>query len=361
MKTKRKLSINNSLVHGICNFNCVTCGINKSSYKGPKRYQPISVLKKILDRIIEANDEGLEIRHFDNSGDGEPTLHPKFEEMMNMIGRFQNKWKKGRPPVCSVVTNAFNLNEDKINILEKNNVALKISFPTVVTKHYGEIMMMDENKGKSILEKVKPNIELAIKAAALRQIPSLEFHLSPPYRKYLREDFSKTLEYLIATSHKYKLDCLKIEMFPSVSNRTGLVSMFGSTVDNYHDIFKKYNNKMIDGVLIKLFLSNKYFYPSFFDLWDLWKSFEFPCLWYGNFFISPDGDVICSNDQNVEEKNGNIKDLKLKQLLEMKEKHLPTALCGRCNQTPWKMISSKFFIVYNLLVELKLKFVKRQR
>ena len=107
MRGKRPIFINNSLVHGICNYNCRLCGVNKETYQGPKEYQPREVTQKLIERCREAAREGISIRYLENSGDGESTLHPEFAARMDDFGDMIRTWDNRRipPPNVCVVSN----------------------------------------------------------------------------------------------------------------------------------------------------------------------------------------------------------------------------------------------------------------
>ncbi len=360
MKSKRYLSINNSLVHGICNYNCITCGVNKSSFVGPKAYQSHIITEKLISRIIEAAHDGIYIRYIANSGDGEPTLHPEFSRRMRLFGDLQHNWNfnKWPPPEVSIVTNGLNLTGEIFDALSQNRISLKISFPTSDPEHYGEIVMMKPEMGTSLIKKVATHIEEAISRKVESKIPDLEFHISPPHHKYIRTDFPKTINFLAQLAKKNGLKKINLLIFPAVSNRTGAITKLFKGIDVYKDYFSEYNKKDIDGVRISMNMSLRRFYPRYYDLFDLLRSFKYPCIWYGNYFISPFGDSCCCNDQNLTEKHGNVMHNSLKEILEMKEKKGPTKMCESCNQKPEKLYGTPFFVFFKYATILKAKINK---
>ena len=94
MKTRRPISINNSLAHGICNYSCRLCSVNKKNYRGPKAFQPRAVTEALIHRIEETAAAGIHVRYVANAGDGEPTLHPEFHERMAMFGAMRGLARK---------------------------------------------------------------------------------------------------------------------------------------------------------------------------------------------------------------------------------------------------------------------------
>jgi hypothetical protein len=355
MKTKQPLAINNSIVHGICNYNCITCSVNKKSYKGPREYQTQQITRKLIERVREAAEQGIYIKYIDNSGNGESTLHPEFSERMNLFGEMVEKWdvKNIPPPNVSVVTNGAHLEEKNVlAVLEKNNISLRISFPTPIPSHYGEIMLLKPEKGESLLKKVVPAIERAMSMAAEKRIPNLAFHISPPYYKYIRPDFPDTVEFLTKLAKANGMRELKLEIFPSATNRAGFVKTELYRVDLYKDYFRKYNQRKINSVKVDMTLSHKRFFPITASYMDVLKSFRYPCLWFVHFYISPIGDSCCCNDQNVQEPFGNITSHSIRELMELKENSIPK-LCSLCSHTPEKSRKYHFLTGYHFLARLK--------
>lgn len=358
MKTKRAISINNSLVHGICNCNCIICGVNKKTYIGPREYQSENITKKIVERVLEANDKNIYVRYIANSGDGEPTLHPEFDNVMNIFGDMKKQWneEKSPPPEIAVVTNGLLLLEKRIfPSLVRNGISLKISIPTLVPEHYGEIMMMDPDKGKMLLQKLIPSVEEAMQLYGKGELSDLEFHISPPYQKYVATDFSETVAFLAKLARKNNMNKLKLLLFPAASNRTGVVCTSFKKINKYESYFRRYNRKKIDSIKIMLNLSTKRFYPHLKDIFELLFTFNYPCIWYGNIFLSPFGDSCCSNDQNISEPLGNIVDDSIERIMEIKENKWPTRLCLNCNQAPEKLRGGLLFLFYRLVTKLRLK------
>lgn len=357
MRSKRPIVINNCLVHGICNFNCITCTVNKPSYKGPREYQSPELFKKILERIEEAARENIKISYLALSGDGEPTLHPEFGKIIHLIEEYQNRWnfKKIPSPEIAVVTNGRNLKERKIlDILAGKEIGLKISFPTINTQHYNKIMFVDSENAIGVQKTVLENIASAFEFYASGKIPKLEIHLSPPYAPYVNDDIDQTIEHLASVASNKKAPQLNLVLFPTLTNRGGELEIYDRKMNKYNRLIRKYHLKYSSGVLVKLNLSWKYFYRNIFDLYDLLRSFEYPCIWNGNFFLTASGDSCCCNDQSVLEKEGNITQYTIRELLEIKENRLRSKLCKKCNQAPERMSGGMYLAIHRLCTKVKL-------
>jgi hypothetical protein len=361
MRTRRAITINNSLVHGICNCSCVTCNVNKPTYQGPRAYQTREIVTAIKDRVLEAAREGLFVRAIGNSGAGEPTLHPEFAEMMEILGGIRRSWSIKRhpaPDVC-IVTNGHRLVERGIiEALSRNQISVKLSFPTCDPQHYSAILQPANGEtGERIFERLIPSIAEVMRLRARGDIPRLEFHISPPTFEYLRPDFPRTLEFLAKLAAESGLTDINIKMFPILSNRSGKVKLRRTSkkVDLYPDYFERYNKTLVHGIYINMFYSYDFFYPSFRHFFDLWRAFKFPCVWVGNIFLSPFGGSDCPNDQGLREQNGNILTHSLRQIMEIKEDRMPGDICKPCNQKPLELYKVGFLPVFHLAAHLKMK------
>ncbi len=363
MKTKRAISINNSLVHGICNCNCLTCSINKPTYRGIKAFEAEDVTRKIAERVREASLHGIYVRYIANSGDGEPTLHPEFRRRMELFGELKKKWDHPvfPPPEVSVVTNGHRLDEPHIfETLQENRISLKISFPTSHPLHYGEIMVQKADKGPEIFETLLPAIEKAFVLQGKGKI-ALEFHVSPPFREYVRPDFPGTVDFLTKLAARNGAGEVNLLLFPASANRAGSVPSFFAGVDMYRDFFKTYHGKTLNGVRVSMAISAKRFYPEFSHLVDLFRSFNYPCIWYGNIFLAPTGDSACCNDQSLREPLGNILTHSIQQIMELKEEKLPSTTCRACNQAPEKLCGSPSALCFRWAAGMKLRYARMKR
>ena len=356
MKTKRPLSINNSLVHGICNCNCQTCGVNKPNYRGPREYQTEDVTRRLISRVEEAGAAGIRVRYIANSGDGEPTLHPDFAARMGLFGRMLREWKAPVPaPEVSVVTNGQRLLEPGVlEAVADNRLTLIVSFPTTEPSDYGLLMFGRPERGSEVLEAVKAGIRRAMELRAEGRIPRLCFHMSPPERELLRRGFASTVEFLTSEAARAGLEAIELVLFPATSNRSGLIRSRGGSVDFYPDLFRAFDRREVNGVRVEMGISYRRFFPRLWEVLDLVRSFSLPCLWNAHLFITAAGDSICCNDQAVRAPRGNVRNDSISGLMARKEAHLPGAICAGCDQRPDRMRGGLAVKVFSLLARTRL-------
>jgi wyosine [tRNA(Phe)-imidazoG37] synthetase (radical SAM superfamily) len=364
MRTRRPISINNSLVHGICNYSCKLCGVNKANYKGPREYQPYIVTGTLIKRILKAADSGIYVRYVANSGDGEATLHPEFADRLRMFGDMLREWNSSivPPPEISVVTNGSLLYKPETLVPFANNtVSLIVSFPTSDPESYGLIMKGDSEQGEALLSRVLPGIEKAMALRADGHLSRLYFHISPPETEIIKRDFSETINCLTEIARRNELHEIELVLFPATSNRSGLLRNSITSIEMYRDIFKHYNGQFVNEVKINMQLVVKRFFHSTGEIADLVRSFRFPCLWNANLFITADGSSICCNDQSVRNPQGNVLYDSIETLMQYKESFLPGKLCAVCNQSPQKMKGSFQAVFYSLIAGSRLWLARLQR
>ena len=357
MKTRRPISINNSLVHGICNYSCRLCGINKAGYSGPREFQPYIVTKTLIQRVVKSAESGIHVRYIANSGDGEATLHPEFVQRMRMFGDMLREWDISAvpPPEVSVVTNGLRLNAPGImDPFLFNNISLIISLPTIKPESYGLIMMGDGNSGEALLSKVLPGVEKAMEYRAKGQLSKLLFHISPPEIDIIRPDFPETIDYLTTLAGRKGLGEIELVLFPATSNRSGLIRNSVVRVDMYKDLFRRYNGHAVNGVNIRMKLVLKRFFSGIGEIADLVRSFRFPCLWNANFFIAADGSSICCNDQSASNPLGNILYDSIDTLMQYKEQYMPGQICAGCNQRPDRLKGSPEAVLFSSIVRFRI-------
>ena len=120
-----------------CTFNCVYCECGwtlkaDKKIKLPSREEVKIELEKVLQ---EYSEKGKEINSITFAGNGEPTIHPKFAEVIDDTIELRNLWMPEAS--ISVLSNASQLNKEKVtsalNKIDKN--ILKLDAGTEKTYH----------------------------------------------------------------------------------------------------------------------------------------------------------------------------------------------------------------------------------
>ena len=112
----------------LCNFDCVycECGWNrdgKSAGEFPRMSQVAEVLER---RLVELAGEGVSVDSITFSGNGEPTIHPDFPEIVDLILLLRDRYYPKAK--VSVLSNATMLGKEKVREALKriDNPILKI-------------------------------------------------------------------------------------------------------------------------------------------------------------------------------------------------------------------------------------------
>ncbi len=142
----------------LCNFNCVYCECGFSKFD---KYEDIPDIELISENIESEfktiKNKNIPVDVITFAGNGEPTLHLDFPEIINEIIRLRNKYMYGVE--IAVLTNATKLSDKKIsealNLIEKP--ILKID--TVIQEDFELINCSKEklNIGE-IIDSIKNNI-----------------------------------------------------------------------------------------------------------------------------------------------------------------------------------------------------------
>lgn len=117
----------------LCNFNCVycECGWNEDTKDIKDNIHPKEDIKQALEtKLIEIKEKNIPLDSITFSGNGEPTIHPDFSEIIDFVVDLRNQYAKAAK--ISVLTNATTLNkEDVFSALHKiDNPILKLDSGT---------------------------------------------------------------------------------------------------------------------------------------------------------------------------------------------------------------------------------------
>jgi radical SAM protein with 4Fe4S-binding SPASM domain len=129
-----------------CNLKCPFCfQIDKSFTKKPfMGVMNFDLFKKIINEASELGVGAITI-----ASRGEPTLHPKFSEMLDYISNFPSIFE------CKVNTNGSFLDEKKIHSILKNNITQLV----ISADHY-EKEKFEKLRVNSNFEKIVSNVDL---------------------------------------------------------------------------------------------------------------------------------------------------------------------------------------------------------
>lgn len=143
----------------LCNFNCIycECGWNENTKEivdlVPKTED---IEKELKEKLIRFKENGTVIDSITFSGNGEPTLHPEFCEIIDMVVELRNLYAPKAK--ISVLSNATNLlKKDIFNALHKvDNPILKLDSATpkmfyAINKANPKVVDIEKVKEKLIL------------------------------------------------------------------------------------------------------------------------------------------------------------------------------------------------------------------
>jgi wyosine [tRNA(Phe)-imidazoG37] synthetase (radical SAM superfamily) len=112
----------------LCNFDCIycECGWNKDG-RGDSRFPELEDIERALDeKMSKAASEGVSVDSVTFSGNGEPTMHPKFPEVIDVTLRLRDKYFPDAK--VSVLSNATLIGRDAVAaaLMRVDNPILKI-------------------------------------------------------------------------------------------------------------------------------------------------------------------------------------------------------------------------------------------
>lgn len=114
-----------------CSFDCIycECGWNKDGKEDNKLPTFKEVAQALETKLKEFKDNGTPIDTITFSGNGEPTLHPNFAEIIDLTLELRNKYFPNAK--VSVLSNATRIEDPKIReaLMKVDNPILKIDSP----------------------------------------------------------------------------------------------------------------------------------------------------------------------------------------------------------------------------------------
>ena len=138
------LGVNLSPKYGkVCSFDCIycECGWNKDGKKDSKLPSFNEVEDELVSKLTKFKADGISIDTITFSGNGEPTLHPKFPEIIALTIKLRNELFPNAN--VSVLSNATQIHKKAVKeaLLSIDNAILKIdsaldSLVTIIDKPY---------------------------------------------------------------------------------------------------------------------------------------------------------------------------------------------------------------------------------
>jgi wyosine [tRNA(Phe)-imidazoG37] synthetase (radical SAM superfamily) len=98
----------------ICNFNCIycECGWTDSAHLQTPFIPLGAISSAVSERFKVLHDDGTTVDHITFAGNGEPTMHPHFLEIISLVLIERDRWLPGTPVV--VLSNATLLGNKKV-------------------------------------------------------------------------------------------------------------------------------------------------------------------------------------------------------------------------------------------------------
>lgn len=117
------------LKHKFCSYNCIycECGWTDDLTVDSNKLVPAEEVRKMLDlKLQQIKDENGALDTITFAGNGEPTLHPEFDKIIDNTISSRNQFFPNAK--ISVLTNASMLDKPKVNssLLKVNNALLKL-------------------------------------------------------------------------------------------------------------------------------------------------------------------------------------------------------------------------------------------
>ena len=144
----------------VCNFNCIYCECGWSSTTS--RTKPIlqtrtDVNEKLIEKLVSMNENKSNLDVITFAGNGEPTIHPEFADIINDTISARDKYfPKAK---IAVLSNATQLHRQKVfNALKKiddNILKLDSAFENTIMLLNGPHCYFDKNELINNLKKFK--------------------------------------------------------------------------------------------------------------------------------------------------------------------------------------------------------------
>ncbi len=132
-----------------CTFNCIYCECGWTDNENSKKNSFLScveITQKLEEKLIELLENNVLIDNITFAGNGEPTIHPQFSEIIDETIRLRNKYYP----------------ESKISVLSNATMLFNSSIIEVLKKIDNNIQKLDCGSDELFQRLNKPNIKISL-------------------------------------------------------------------------------------------------------------------------------------------------------------------------------------------------------
>ena len=144
----------NFFINKLCNYDCVYCYLGKT-LKGVGKPIPSEQIIHELEEFLKTHRD-MSIDYITFCGNGEPTIHPEFPEVVNKTFKIIEKYRPNTP--TALFSNATTLDRKEIMDVIKSIDRVFLKFDLVNEKHFYTINKPMDNIS---FQKVIDNLKLA--------------------------------------------------------------------------------------------------------------------------------------------------------------------------------------------------------
>ncbi len=139
----------------LCNFDCLycECGFNVDGRGDSVIPRADEVYRELESKLKEDEELAKTVQNITFSGNGEPTLHPNFKEIVDGVIELRDRYAKNAK--ISVLTNGSRIGESEIAeaLLAVDNAIIKIDSP-----YEESIILIDRPQYQYSLEEMEKNL-----------------------------------------------------------------------------------------------------------------------------------------------------------------------------------------------------------
>lgn len=141
----------------VCTYDCIycECGWNKETERNEIKLPTLDEVTTLLEeRLKELVAKGVPVDSFTFAGNGEPTLHPQFPQVAQMVRTMRDKYYPNA--VVTLLTNATQLSRPEIfdAVLKLDNPVLKLDAGTAAMR----AAINKPNKPENTFEQLVDNL-----------------------------------------------------------------------------------------------------------------------------------------------------------------------------------------------------------